>query len=113
MNKGTWTKSLLIILSVFVSACTTTPTPETTASLPPVGIIRSVNLAERYVVFESEIKSTPGTQLRLLRQQKQIGLLETGTFRKRKFQSADILEGRPQPGDFAEPILPVSAEPQS
>jgi hypothetical protein len=101
---------ILLILSL-IGACTTPPEQRQASSRPPVGIIRSVNQAERYVVYEAEFQLSAGSKMRILRDGKTVGQLQAGTFRRQKFQVADLLEGRPLPGDLAEPILPVKPQP--
>jgi len=99
-----------LLACFLLSGCVTSPGPEPAALQPPVGIIRFVTLSERYVIFESEFRMPAGRSMRLLREGVPIGMLQAGSYRRRKFQSADILEGRPRPGDLAEPVLPVQSQ---
>jgi hypothetical protein len=102
-----WLSALLILSS----GCVQTPEPDPVPRHLAVGIIRSVNLAERYVVFEAEFRVPPGREMRLLQNGLPAGRLRAGSYRRRKFQSADILEGRPRTGDLVEPTLPVQLQP--
>lgn len=110
MNENFARISCLALLLLGYSACVNTPAPEDNPPRPPVGIVFSVNLAERMLVFESEYRIPPGMQMRLLRDGSTVGMLRAGSVRRRRFQSADILEGRPQPGDLVEPLLPVKPQ---
>ena len=100
----------LFLLSCMLWGCASAPDPEPVERHPPVGIVRSVNLHERYLVFEAEFRTPPGQEMRLLRDGLPVGRLQAGAVRKRKFQSADILEGSPRVGDLVEPRL-SSAQP--
>lgn len=111
MLKKNSLKRVVMLLTLVAAGCRTPPASAPEARRPPVGIIRSVNLPERYVVFEAEFTFPPGSKLRLLRQRRVIGRLEAQNVQRRKFQAADILEGRPQPGDLVEPVLTVQPQP--
>jgi hypothetical protein len=100
-----------LLVMICATGCRTPPGKEAPLHPPPVGIIRFVNQAERYVVFEAEFSIRPGEKMNILRDGTAIGQLESGTQRRRKFQSADILEGHPKPGDQVEPVLPVKPQP--
>ena len=99
------------LICVALSSCATSPDQEEAAPLrSPVGIVRSVHLAERYLVFEAEYKIPEGTRMLLLRDGVPAGTLRAGASRRRKFQSADIVEGRPSLGDLVEPQLRVQPQ---
>lgn len=75
---------------------------------PPVGIVRSINRPEHFLIFEAERAIPAGTRLRILREGRQVGTGEVGTLQNRTFQTADILEGSPAVGDVVQPrpLLP-------
>lgn len=102
---------LITLLSLGPTGCRTSSEAVAPRRRPPVGIVRSVNLAERYVIFEAEFRIPPGMDMRLLRDNRPVGLLKSQRYRRRKFQAADILEGRPQQGDLVEPVSAVEPQP--
>lgn len=62
-------------------------------------------------MFEAEYRMPAGRDMRVLREGHSIGRVRAGSERRRRFQSADILEGRPQIGDLVEPVS--LAQPQT
>ena len=113
----TYTRVTFLLVVLFLwTGCTTTPPPpeeivEPEPLRPPVGIVRSTNLAERYLVFEAEFRIPEGTDLVLLKEGVPAGKLKAGRYRRRKFQVADVLEGYPTVGDLVEPALRVKPQP--
>ncbi|MGA0334237.1 MAG: hypothetical protein ACO3N7_02225 [Kiritimatiellia bacterium] len=98
-------KCIGVLLSgLFFSGCALFSTPEPSAPdrPPAAGIIRQVNRAEYYFVFESGKPFPPGAELRILRNGQEMGRGRAREIRQKKFQAADILEGAPQTGDLCE-----------
>lgn len=95
-----------LCLALLLTACSSPPLPvEVKPVRPPAaGIVRQVNRAEHYLVFERLQPLAPGRELRFLRNDRLIGSGRVTTVREEKFQVADILSGSPQVGDFCEPV---------
>ena len=105
--------SLLIGFILLTSGCRSVQKD----SAPPLplpayaGIVRSVNRAEHYLIFESDARFAPGTNLTILRNGRKIGTaVAIGKWTK-KFQAANIFEGAPLPGDLCEAEV-LSTQPQ-
>lgn len=100
--KSAWIFSALLLLT---GGCRLFQ-PETVPPevLPRIaGVIRQVNRAEHYFIFETEARFPPGTELSVLRNGQKIGEAKVTRLWEKKFQAADILEGAPLPGDLCEP----------
>lgn len=94
----------LILCILLLPACALFRAEESPpTSLPPyAGLIRQVNRAEHYFIFESEIRVPTGTEIAILRHGKKIGRAKVLSFQDKKFQTADILSGAPVAGDLCE-----------
>lgn len=68
----------------------------------PAGVVREVNAAERYLVFESLFPFMPGEILHIIRDGRRVGQVRVHRLRHRPFFAADLLEGIPRPGDILE-----------
>jgi len=110
MKKRHW----IIFANLLIFGCASRPPPEdgSTPAPPAAGIIRQVNPAEHYFIFESGKAIPTGTELRLLRKGRDIGVGRALNTREKKFQAADILEGAPRPGDLCEPKVSALRELQ-
>lgn len=95
------------MLLLFTGGCRFFPPPSPPRQQPlrMAGLIRQVNRAEHYFIFESELRFAPGSDMLILRNGQKIGEARVSDLGEKKFQAADILQGSPQPGDLCEPKL--------
>ncbi|MDF3127767.1 hypothetical protein P0Y35_01025 [Kiritimatiellaeota bacterium B1221] len=113
-------KMFIYVIAALFYLCGCTSTKPVEPPPPPrpynAGIIRQVNQAEHYFVFESGKILPENTELTLLRKGRIIGKARVNPIQDKKLQTADILRGAPLPGDLCEPeisSLPQILEPQS
>ena len=100
-------KSLLHVIALLLLLCgctSTKPVESPPPTRPPnAGVIRQVNRAEHYFIFESGQTMVPGTEMTILRNGKKVGKARVVDLREKKFQAADIVSGAAVPGDLCEP----------
>ncbi len=108
----------VIVTILFLCGCSSTKPVEAPPPARPLqaGIIRQVNRAEHYFIFESGKPIPVNTEMTILRKGRKIGKARVTAIQEKKFQAADILSGAaPLPGDLCEPeisTLPRVLEPQ-
>jgi|GEM_PF-3849130 len=91
---------------------TPTATPEASKAprFRPGGVVRRVNAGERYLIFESRLPFPPGIEAYCIRGNTITGRLLIPGQRRRDYELAEVISGRPQAGDIVEPLLPEERE---
>jgi hypothetical protein len=96
-------KKTAILLLLSLSACLGRRNPpETETRFRPAGVVRIVNSAERYLIFESFFAFAPGQELSVMHKGRKSGVVRVLELRKRPQFAADLLEGSARPGDIVE-----------
>lgn len=78
------------------------PSPEGELFIRPAGVVRQVNGAERYLIFESTFVFRPGQSLQAVRDGRPVAEIRVLPQVRRPFYAADILEGAPRVDDLVE-----------
>lgn len=95
--------ALLVLLISGLTACRTPPPPSRERLIiEPAGIVQRVNFAEKYLVFEASHLFATGEELVVMRDGRPAGRVRVLSIRRKRIQSADILEGAPRVGDIVE-----------
>ena len=102
---------MLVTLTALTGCLTWESTPQSDPiTVYPAGIVKRVNFAEKYLVFEASHSFDAGKVLTVIREGSPVGKVRVLAFKRKRIQSADILEGVPEPGDVLEG--PPPAQPQ-
>ena len=92
------------------------PAPPAASPVQWAGEIRMVNVAENFVLVESNSASStaPGEKYLAIRDSRETGVLRMTSMRNPPFLIADIVSGNPSPGDkihLSQPIAPPPPPP--
>ncbi|MCC5848156.1 MAG: hypothetical protein JJU29_08685 [Verrucomicrobia bacterium] len=97
-------KTLLLLALLGSGGCALfrTSSPEGEVFIRPAGVVRHVNTAERYLIFESSFVFRPGQELQAMRDGRAVAEIRVLPQARRPFFAADILEGAPRVDDLVE-----------